>query len=171
MQSISAIPIITSVIGGLILFLYSIRKLSLILQRIFTSHSKKIIERFTKNIFSSILIGTLITILLGSSSAVIIITIVFINSGSLNFRQAMGIIMGSNFGTTFSSQLIALNISFYAVIILTIGFLIWMISKSKRNRKSNNNSLSQKKVLEVMLLGPFFVKEVIEYQMLKYFIW
>ena len=135
MQSISAIPIITSVIGGLILFLYSIRKLSLILKRIFTSHSKKIIERFTKNIFSSILIGTLITILLGSSSAVIIITIVFINSGSLNFRQAMGIIMGSNFGTTFSSQLIALNISFYAVIILTIGFLIWMISKSKRNRK------------------------------------
>lgn len=135
MQNAAFIPIITSLIGGLILFLYSIRRLSTIMKGIFTVHSKKIIERFTNNVFSGVIIGTLITILLDSSSAVIIITIVFINSGTLNFKQAMGIIMGANIGTTFSSQLIALNISFYAVVPLVIGFIIWFFSKSTRNQQ------------------------------------
>jgi phosphate:Na+ symporter len=135
MQTEAFIPMVTSLIGGLVLFLFSIRSLSIIMQGIFTEHSKKIIERYTSNIFSAIIIGTLITILLDSSSAVIIITIVFINSGSLNFKQAMGIIMGANIGTTFSSQLIALNISFYSVIPLVIGFIIWFFSTSSKNQK------------------------------------
>ena len=136
MHNISVILVIPILLGGLIVFLYSIRRLSIAMQHLFTEHTKKIITRYTNNIFSSILIGIIVTIFLGSSSAVIIITIVFINSRSLNFKQAMGIIMGANIGTTFSSQLIALNISGYTIISLVIGFIIWLFSKSSKTKKT-----------------------------------
>jgi phosphate:Na+ symporter len=124
-----------TLIGGLIIFLYAIRRLSKILQNIFTTKAQQIISRYTRNIFSSIFIGIIVTIALDSSSAVIIIAIILINSGSLNFKQVMGIIMGANIGTTFSSQLIALNISKYAVIPLFIGFFIWLFSNSAKIKK------------------------------------
>ncbi|ULC57859.1 Na/Pi symporter [Flaviramulus sp. BrNp1-15] len=135
MEKATLASILPSVIGGLIIFLYAIRRLSLTLQEIFSSRAKALIEKYTSNIFLSILIGTVVTIILDSSSAVIIITIIFINAGSLNLKQAMGIIMGANLGTTFSSQLIALNINKYAVVPLFIGFFIWLFIKSSRVKK------------------------------------
>lgn len=135
MQNISIFSIVPTLLGGLILFLYSIRRLSKVMQNIFTDKTKNIIAHYTNNIFYSILIGIIVTLLLGSSSAVIIITIIFINSKSLNFKQAMGIIMGANIGTTFSSQLIALNINVYALIPMVIGFFIWLFSKSIKRKK------------------------------------
>ena len=132
MQNISLITILPMLLGGLIIFLYAIKRLSTSLQNIFTSHVENVIKKYTSNLFFSIVIGTVITILLDSSSAVTIITIIFINAGSINFKQAMGIIMGANVGTTFSSQLIAININEYIIFPLIVGFFIWLFSKSSK---------------------------------------
>jgi phosphate:Na+ symporter len=113
--------ILPLLIGGLVLFLYAINQLSDILGELFTDKAKRIIRRFTSNLFTSILVGTALTILLDSSSAVIILTIVFINAGSLDFRQAVGIIMGANIGTTFGSQIIAMDVGKYAIYPMLIG--------------------------------------------------
>ena len=131
----SILPIL---VGGLIFFLFAIRSLSQTLQDAFSEQVKRHIKRYTKNIYLSIFLGIIATIALDSSSAVIIITIVFINAGSLNFKNTMGIIMGANIGTTASSQIIALNISKYAYIPMVIGFLLWFLAKGtklKRNGK------------------------------------
>lgn len=136
MHNTTFISILPLLLGGLIVFLYAIRRLSITLQNVFTSRVEKLIEKYTSNIFFSILIGTLVTILLDSSSAVIIIVIILINSGSLNFKQAMGIIMGANVGTTFSSQLIAFDINKYAIIPLIIGFFIWLFVKNPKWQKT-----------------------------------
>nr|WP_299346162.1 Na/Pi symporter [Allomuricauda sp.] len=124
--------------GGLLLFIYAISKLSSTLQDISTEKAKQIIEKYTRNLFTSIIVGTVLTILMGSSSAVIIIAIVFINAGTLRFKQAIGIIMGANIGTTFSSQLIALDIGKYAYIPLVIGLVIGFFAKKETTKKYGN---------------------------------
>ena len=64
--------------GGLVLFVHAIAMLSQVLQNLFSERAVKTIEKATKNIFRAILTGTLLTILLGSSSAVIILAIIFL---------------------------------------------------------------------------------------------
>lgn len=124
--------IILSIIAGLVLFLFAVNNLSDILQVAFKDQTRRWITRFTKNIWSSLLVGIIVTALLDSSSAVIIITIVFVNSGILTFRQAMGIVLGANIGTTISSQIIAMDIGKYSPVLLLAGFVLLLISRSDK---------------------------------------
>ncbi|HEY1045352.1 MAG TPA: Na/Pi symporter [Bacteroidia bacterium] len=124
--------IVLSIIAGLVLFLFAVNNLSETLKLALGDSANKWIKKFTYNTFSSLIVGTVITVLLDSSSAVIIITIVFINSKILNFRQGMGIVLGANVGTTFSSQIIAMDFGKYSPILLLIGFLLVFISKSDK---------------------------------------
>lgn len=124
--------IILSIVGGLALFLYAVINLSDVLKTLAAENSRKWIVRFTGNVFTGILTGAVITALLDSSSAVIIITIVFVNSKLLSFRQAMGIVMGANIGTTVSSQIIAMDVGKYSPMALAIGLMMIMLSKSER---------------------------------------
>ena len=124
--------ILPLLVGGLVLFLYAIAQLSEVMSSLFTDRARSIIQHYTRNIWSAILIGTFLTIILDSSSAVIILTIVFINAKTLNFRQAIGIIMGANIGTTFSSQIIAMDVGKYSIIPLFIGLLFELFSKSPK---------------------------------------
>lgn len=122
-------------IGGLAIFLYAIHRLSGAMEDVFTAQAREVIGRYTRNVYLGILVGMLATILLGSSSAVIILTIVFINARTLTFRAAIGIIMGANIGTTFSSQLISLDIGKYAIVPLLIGLAIDVFVKAERYKR------------------------------------
>ncbi len=130
--------IIALVFGSLALFLFSINSLSNHLEDALGDKAKQIIAHYNRNLFLSILIGTLVTIALGSSSAAIIIAIIFVNAGSLSFRQSIGIVLGANIGTTFSSQLFALDIGAYAYIVMILGLVLMFVPKNpiyKRNGK------------------------------------
>ncbi|PST83269.1 Na/Pi cotransporter family protein [Pedobacter yulinensis] len=124
--------IILLVLGGLGLFLFAINNLSATLSALLGDKAKKWLGYFTKTIFSAILTGTVITTILDSSSAVIIMTVVLVNAGALTFRQSMGIVMGANIGTTFSSQLIALDIGQYSPIPIFLGLMFSLFSKSEQ---------------------------------------
>jgi phosphate:Na+ symporter len=124
--------IILSIIAGLVLFLFAVNSLSEVIQHVMGENAKQWILKFTSNTFLSILTGLVVTTLLDSSSAVIIITIVFVNAQLLTFRQAMGIVLGANIGTTISSQIIAMDIGKYSPILLVIGFVLLLLSKSPR---------------------------------------
>lgn len=127
--------IILSTLAGLILFLFAVNSLSKTIKIAIGERAKKWILKFTSNTFSSIMVGIVVTILLPSSSSVIIITIVLVNSKVLSFRQAMGIALGANIGTTIGSQILATDIGQYSPILMTIGFLLILVSKS---RTTNN---------------------------------
>lgn len=124
--------VILPLLGGLGLFLFAINSLSEVLQGVLGDRAKQLLARFTKNIFSAIITGTIITIILDSSSAVIIMTIVLVNARVLTFKNALGIVMGANIGTTFSSQLIAMDIGKYSPIPIIIGLLLSFMSKNKK---------------------------------------
>jgi len=124
--------IVLSVIAGLVLFLFAVNSLSETIKNALGGNASKSIQRFTSNTFSSLIVGIVVTTLLDSSSAVIIITIVLVNSSLLTFKQAMGIVLGANIGTTVSSQIIAMDIGKYSPIFLLIGFVLLFIAKSEK---------------------------------------
>jgi phosphate:Na+ symporter len=124
--------IILSVIAGLVLFLFAVNSLSETIKNALGGNASKSIQRFTSNTFSSLIVGIVATTLLDSSSAVIIITIVLVNSNLLTFKQAMGIVLGANIGTTVSSQIIAMDIGKYSPLFLLIGFILLFIAKSEK---------------------------------------
>lgn len=124
--------IVLSVIAGLVLFLFAVNSLSETIKNALGGNASRSIQRFTSNTFSSLIVGIVVTTLLDSSSAVIIITIVLVNSSLLTFKQAMGIVLGANIGTTVSSQIIAMDIGKYSPIFLLIGFVLLFIAKSEK---------------------------------------
>lgn len=126
------IEIVLSIIAGLVLFLFAVTNLSESMQSIIGEKANGWIQKFTSNRISSVLVGIVVTTVLDSSSAVIIITIVLVNAQTLSFKQAMGIVLGANIGTTISSQIIAMDIGKYSPVLLLLGFLLLFISKSKQ---------------------------------------
>ncbi len=124
--------IILLALGGLGLFLFALNNISDTLRDLLGDKAKKWLGIFTKNLFTSILTGVVITTILDSSSAVIIMTIVLVNAKALTFRQSLGIVMGANIGTTFSSQLIALDIGQYSPIPIFIGLILGFFAKSDK---------------------------------------
>lgn len=124
--------IVLSILAGLVLFLYAVNSLSDTIQKAVGENAKKWILKFTGNTFSALLTGIVVTTLLDSSSAVIIVTIVFVNAKLLTFKQAMGIVLGANIGTTISSQIIAMDVGKYSPVLLLLGFVLVLVSKSNR---------------------------------------
>jgi len=150
--------ILLSIIAGLVLFLFAVNSLSETIKTAIGDSANKWILKFTSNTLSSILVGVVVTTLLDSSSAVIIITIVFVNARILSFRQAMGIVLGANIGTTISSQIIAMDIGKYSPVLLLIGFVLLLISKSERINNTGKIIL----YFGVLFFGLFTMENAVE---------
>jgi phosphate:Na+ symporter len=152
------VEILLPVLAGLVLFLYAVSSLSETITHAIGDRTDRWIQKFTSNTFSSILVGTVVTTLLDSSSAVIIITIVLVNSEVLSFRQAMGIVLGANIGTTVSSQIIAMDIGKYSPILLVLGFVLLLVSKSEKVTNTGRVLL----YFGVLFFGLFTMENAVE---------
>jgi phosphate:Na+ symporter len=150
--------ILLSIIAGLVLFLFAVNSLSEALKLSLGNRVTYWIQKSTSTIFSSLLVGIIVTALLDSSSAVIIITIVFVNSKLLTLRQAMGIVLGANIGTTFSSQIIAMDIGKNSPVLLLAGFVLLLISKSNRVTNAGKALL----YFGVLFFGLFTMENAVE---------
>ena len=96
-------------LGGLAFFLYGMHMLSASLEKMSGGKLTKILEKLTGSVWKSVALGAGITALVQSSSATTVITVGLVNSGILKLGQAIGIIMGSNIGTTVTSHLLRLT--------------------------------------------------------------
>lgn len=152
------LEIVLSILAGLVLFLFAVHSLSEAIQKAIGEKAKVWLLKFTSNTFSGIVTGTVVTTLLDSSSAVIIITIIFVNSKLLSFRQAMGIVLGANIGTTISSQIIAMDVGKYSPILLLIGFILVLISKSEKVNNTGKIIL----YFGVLFFGLFTMENAVE---------
>lgn len=111
---------------GLALFLFGMQIMRIGLTNLAGDRIKDAVIKFTKTPVHGMLIGTIATALVQSSSAITVLTIGLVNARLITFPQTIGIILGANIGTSFTTELIALKISDYAVPMLvlgTIGFL------------------------------------------------
>ncbi len=121
-------------LGGLGLFLFCIKYMGDGLQIAAGDKLKYILDKYTTSPFLGVLVGIFVTALIQSSSGTSVITIGLVGAGLLTLRQAIGIIMGANIGTTITTFIIGFNISAYALPILFIGaFCLFFVKIEKVN--------------------------------------
>lgn len=120
--------------GGLGMFVYGMNIMSSSLQRIAGTRLKAIVSTLTRNPIAGMLTGLGVTALIQSSSATTVMTVGFVNAGIMSLKQAIGIILGANIGTTVTAQLIAFKLTDLAWPILALGSALIMFSKSRKNR-------------------------------------
>ncbi|WHY33099.1 Na/Pi cotransporter family protein [Cytobacillus firmus] len=122
-------------LGGLGIFLYGIKFMGDGLQKSAGDRLRDLLDRFTTNPLMGVLAGVLVTILIQSSSATTVITVGLVSAGFMTLRQAIGVIMGANIGTTVTAFIIGIDIGEYALPIIALGSILLFFFK---NKKVNN---------------------------------
>ena len=126
-------------LGGFGLFLFGMEFMGEGLQKAAGSRMKNLLEVLTNNRFLGVLVGAGITALIQSSSATTVMVVGFVNAGLMSLRQAVGVIMGANIGTTITAWIVSLGEwtsflkpSVLAPIFIFIGVVLIMFSKSSK---------------------------------------
>ena len=139
---------ILNLLGGLAFFLYGMNIMSESLEKIAGGKLEKILKSITSNKYKGLLLGLGVTAVIQSSSAVTVMLVGLVNSGLMKLSQAIGVIMGSNIGTTATAWILSLVgiqddntwIALFKPDSLTpimafVGMLIFFIAKSNKNKK------------------------------------
>lgn len=109
------------------LFIYGMTLLRSGLYNLSADSLKSWLSVLTNSPWKGLIIGTFITAILQSSSAVMIITIGMVSAKMLTFPQSIGIILGTNIGTTFTTELITFNIESYIIPLAVAGSILVFI--------------------------------------------
>ena len=118
-------------IGGLALFIYGIQVMGEGLQQAAGERIKYVLKTLTKNPIMGVSIGAFITAVIQSSSATTVLTIGFVNAGLMDFTRSISIILGANIGTTITAQIVAFKLTYWALPIIGVGFIIYFLFNKK----------------------------------------
>jgi phosphate:Na+ symporter len=128
----SLILLTGSLLGGLGIFLLGMKNMSEGMQAVAGDSLRKIIALVTNNRFLAVGAGALVTMIVQSSTITTVMTVGFVNSGLMNLKQAIGVIMGSNIGTTITGWILVLNIGKYGLPLLGLAAFFYLFSRSDR---------------------------------------
>jgi phosphate:Na+ symporter len=121
--------------GGLALFLAGLDLLSEGLKKAAGETLRTVMEKLTVNRFMGALTGAFVTAVLNSSSVTTVLVVGFVTAGVMTLSQSVSVIMGANIGSTFTAQILAFNISAYALIPVAIGFFMTFSGKTERTKQ------------------------------------
>ena len=99
---------VIKLLGGLAMFLYGMEVMGDGLKNMSGTALKKVLGKATSNVVMGVITGMLVTAVIQSSTATIVLTVGLISAGILNLKQAVSIVMGANIGTTVTAQIIRL---------------------------------------------------------------
>ena len=100
---------IITLLGGLSLFLFGMDVMGKALERQAGGRLQTILAKMSSNVFKGFLLGLGVTAVIQSSSATTVMVVGFVNSGIMTLKQAVGVIMGSNIGTTVTAWILSLS--------------------------------------------------------------
>lgn len=142
MDSADYFGIIVSVLGGLAFFLYGMSLLGSGLEKASGGRLERTLEKMSNNIFKAVLFGALVTAAVQSSSATTVIVVGLVNANIIKLKQAIGVIMGANIGTTITAHILSLmdiqsdnfimNLlkpTSWAPLVSIIGIILYMAGK------------------------------------------
>jgi phosphate:Na+ symporter len=163
-QSLIHISDIWKFLAGIGFFMLGLQQMDMALSRLAGRPFKTFLRRTTSTFFRSVTGGALITALLQSSSVVALITLGFVEAGLIPFRNALGVIMGSNLGSTMISWIVAtvgfrLDIESIAIPGIAVGTIGMFFSGSRKNIYNSFRFLFS---ISVLFLGLAFMKETAE---------
>ncbi|OEF95603.1 Na/Pi cotransporter family protein [Desulfuribacillus alkaliarsenatis] len=124
--------LIFSFFGGLGVFLFGLHYMSDGLQKTAGEKLRRMLERMTTNPFMGVVAGALVTGIIQSSTGTTVMAIGFVNAGLMTLKQAIGVIMGANIGTTVTAFLIGFKISKYAMPMIGVGMVLLFFTKRKK---------------------------------------
>ena len=136
-----------SLLGGLALFLFGMDVMGKALERQAGGKLQTILAKMSSNVFKGFLLGLGVTAVIQSSSATTVMVVGFVNSGIMTLKQAVGVIMGSNIGTTVTAWILSLaglegdsfliklfKPSTLAPLIGTIGIVLYMFTRGEKKK-------------------------------------
>ena len=145
---------VLTMIGGLAMFLYGMNAMGDGLAKLAGGKLERILEKLTSKRIMAVLLGVVVTGVIQSSSATTVMVVGFVNSGIMQLKQAVGIIMGANIGTTVTSWILSLSgisgssfwvrllkPSSFAPVLAAIGIVMTMTAKDNNRKKDIGNIL------------------------------
>lgn len=119
-------------LGGLGIFLFGMKYMGDGLQKSAGDSLREILNTFTSTPLRSVLAGLIVTAIIQSSSGTTVLTVGLVSVGFMSLRQAIGVIMGANVGTTVTAFIIGFNLSSYSLPIIGVGSILLFFSKRER---------------------------------------
>lgn len=126
------IQIVLEMFGGLSIFLYGMYIASKGLEKAASHNLRLFLERVTSNQIYGSIAGIVLAAVLQSSTAAIVMVVGFVNAGLIGLRRALGVVLGSAIGTTFTVQLMAFKITDYALAVVSLGVLFILVSSTSK---------------------------------------
>lgn len=126
--------LLMELMGGLALFLAGLEQLSDGLKKAAGDTLKVMLARLTTNRITGALTGAVVTGILNSSSITTVLVVGFVTAGVMTLSQSVGVIMGANIGSTVTAQILAFNISTYALLPVAVGFFLIFTNRSEKLR-------------------------------------
>lgn len=128
-NGISIFFLVVGLLGGMGMFLYGMEMMSDGMKLTAGNSMRMILEKLTSNRFLAVFVGAFVTMVIQSSSATTVMLVSFVNSGLLSFTNALGVILGSNIGSTVTAQIVAFKVTDYALILIAAGAFMTLFSK------------------------------------------
>jgi len=128
-KDISWFLMVTGLFGGMGMFLYGMEMMSDGMKIAAGNKMRTVLEKLTSNRFLAVGVGAFVTMVIQSSSATTVMLVSFVNSGLLSFVQGLGVILGSNIGSTVTAQIVAFKVTDYALALIAVGAIMALFSK------------------------------------------
>lgn len=122
--------IIYTVLGGLGIFFYGMKTMSDALQQAASDVITKVINSLTTNRVLAVIVGMIVTMIVQSSSVTTVMVVGFVNAGLMQLTQAIGVIFGSNIGTTITGWIISIKVGKYGLLMIGLGIFPALFSKN-----------------------------------------
>lgn len=126
--------LVVGLLGGLALFLLGMDRMTESLRVIAGDRLRRILERLTSHRITGMLTGAGVTAVVQSSSVTTVLVVGFISAGLMTFVQSIPVILGANIGTTITAQIIAFNVTRWALVLVAVGFAMTVIPKKEKRR-------------------------------------
>lgn len=126
--------ILMGLFGGLAIFLFGMDQMTDGLKAVMGEGMSTLLAKLTKNRFTATITGAITTAVIQSSSVTTVIVIGFISVGLMTLQQVIGVILGANIGSTITAQIIAFNVTQYALLPIAVGFGMQFVSKTEKIR-------------------------------------
>ena len=123
---------IIGLLGGLALFLFGMEQMSSAIKAVAGDQMKNLLAKLTTNRLAGAATGAGVTAVIQSSSVTTVLVVGFITAEVMTLSQAVGVIFGSNVGTTITAQIVAFKVTKYALLMIAIGFAALFISKDEK---------------------------------------
>lgn len=124
--------IIYTMLGGLGIFFYGMKSMSDALQQAAGDYIKKVINSLTTNRLLAVVVGVIVTMIVQSSSVTTVMVVGFVNAGLMQLTQAIGVILGSNIGTTITGWIISIKVGKYGLLFIGLGIFPALFAKKNK---------------------------------------